>query len=91
MPVPFKSKAKAIALLSVALTACHRPTEVSGVYVNQDGTGTLFPCDDAKIAMIVQDTALVMRYRGIAKTNEPVFVRLRGVKGHEGSIPLLDS
>jgi len=32
-----------------------------------------------------------MRYRGIAKANEPVFVRLRGVKGHEGSIPLLDS
>ena len=73
-------------VLLLPLIACHRPTEVSGVYVNQDGTGTLFPCDDAKIAMIVKDSALVTRYRTIAQHSEPVFVRLRGVKGHEGSI-----
>jgi hypothetical protein len=62
------------------VVACHRPTEVRGVYVNGDSSGTLFPCDDPKIAISVQDSTL--RTAG----NTPVFVRLRGVKGHAGSI-----
>jgi len=73
-------------LLSAVFAACHRPTEVSGVYVNQDSMGTLFPCDNSKIAMIVKNSALAARYHITAPANEPVFVRLRGVKGHEGSI-----
>jgi len=68
-------------LLGCALfAACHRPTEVRGVYVNGDSSGTLFPCDDPKISITVQDSML--RTAG----NTPVFVRLRGVKGHAGSI-----
>jgi len=62
------------------VVACHRPTEVRGVYVNGDSSGTLFPCDDPKIAISVQDSTF--RTAG----NAPVFVRLRGVKGHAGSI-----
>ena len=79
-------RALAVVVCSTVLIACHRPTEVSGVYVNQDRTGTFFPCDDAKIAMIVQDSALATRYHTVAQSNEAVFVRMRGVKGHEGSI-----
>jgi hypothetical protein len=62
------------------LVACHRPTEVRGVYVNADSSGTLFPCDDPKISINVLDSTL----RRVG--NKPVFVRLRGVNGHSGSI-----
>ncbi len=57
----------------------HRPHRLSR-------SDTFFPCDDAKIAMIVQDSALATRYHTVAQSNEAVFVRMRGVKGHEGSI-----
>jgi hypothetical protein len=75
-----------ILLACVLLVACHRPTEVRGMYVNSDSSGTLFPCDDPKVAITVQDSALAMRYRASAVANKPVFVRLRGVHGHAGSI-----
>jgi hypothetical protein len=68
------------------LVACRRPTEVRGMYVNADSSGTFFPCDDPKISITVQDSALKVRYRTTAVANEPVFVRLRGVNGHSGSI-----
>ena len=68
------------------LVACHRPTEVRGMYVNGDSSGTLFPCDDPKISIMVQDSALATRYRTTGAANKPVFVRLRGVNGHSGSI-----
>jgi hypothetical protein len=67
-------------LACALLAACHRPTEVRGIYVNADTTGTLFPCDDPKVSIAVQDSTL----RAVG--NKPVFVRLRGVKGHAGSI-----
>lgn len=73
-------------VLSVVLVACHRPTEVRGLYINRDGSGTFFPCDDSKITVVVQDSALEARYRTTATANEPVFVRLRGIQGHAGSI-----
>lgn len=75
-----------VVLLSAALVACHRPTEVRGLYLAGAGSGWFFPCDDSKTVVVVQDTALVARYQHIATSNEPVFVRLRGIKGHEGSI-----
>ena len=62
------------------LVACHRPTEVHGLYINGDSSGTLFPCDDAKISIAVQDSTLRMA------GNKPVFVRLRGVNRRSGSI-----
>jgi hypothetical protein len=68
------------------LGACHRPTEVHGMYVSGDSAGTLFPCNEPKVAITVEDTALMGRYRATAVANKPVFVRLRGVNGHSGSI-----
>jgi hypothetical protein len=74
-------------MLLAALFACHPSTEVHGMYVNQGGSGYLFPCDDPKSAIVVQDSSLELRYHQTAMSpNQPVFVRLRGVKGHEGSI-----
>src|SRR5258706_385628 len=68
------------------LVACHRPAEVRGMYVAGDSAGTLFPCNDPKVAIQVQDSALTARYRTVAVANKPVFVRLRGVNGRSGSI-----
>jgi hypothetical protein len=65
--------------------ACHRPTEISGVYVSHDGSGSLFPCDDSRRVVAVRDAALADRYHSVATRNEPVFVRLFGIKGHAGS------
>ena len=69
-----------------ALRRLYRPTEVRGVYVNDDSSGTLFPCDDPKIAIAVPDSALTARYRTTTVANKPVFVRLRGIKRQSGSI-----
>ena len=50
------------------------------MYINGDSSGTLFPCDDPTVAITVVDSTL--RKTG----NKPLLVRLRGVKGHPGSI-----
>jgi hypothetical protein len=68
------------------LGACHRPTEVHGMYVSGDSAGTLFPCDEPKVAITVEDTALMTRFRATTVDHKPMFVRLRGVGGHAGSI-----
>ena|SRR5436189_561712 len=74
-------------LLCCALGACHRPTEVRGIYVSQDGAGTFFPCDDAKSAVIVPDTALAAKYQKVVSTpHEGLVVRLRGINARSGSI-----
>ena len=74
-------------LYCVLLGACHRPTEISGIYVNQDGSGTLFPCNDPKLAMLVPDTVLAARYQAVATApSQPVYVDLRGVDVRSGSI-----
>jgi hypothetical protein len=75
-----------LALLLILSSGCHRPTEVQGLYITLDGAGTFFPCDDPRIQMAVQDSALEARYHATNAEHTPVFVRLRGVKGHEGSI-----
>ncbi len=75
-----------VLIAGALLGACHRPTEVSGMYVNGDSSGTLFPCSDPKVAIQVQDSALAARYRTAAVANKQVFVRLRGVNGRSGSI-----
>ena len=70
-----------------ALAACHRFTDVAGLYVAQDRSGLFFACDDPKTVVVVPDTALATRYRAMtAGMNQPLYVQLRGVKGHEGSI-----
>ena len=74
-------------LLCSGVVACHRPTEVRGIYVSQDGAGTFFPCDDPKSAVIVPDSALVLRYeQTVNAPNEPVYVQLRGLNARSGSI-----
>jgi hypothetical protein len=73
-------------LVCAFLGACHRPTEVRGMYLSGDSSGTLFPCDDPKMAIAVTDSALTMRYRATAVADKPVFVRLRGVNRRSGSI-----
>ena len=72
-------------VLAAAVVACNRPTEIHGVYITQDGTGVLFPCDDSRRVVHVEDSTLALRYRSVAPSHEPVFVRLRGIKGHTGS------
>jgi hypothetical protein len=74
------------ALLLAVVGGCHRPREVSGIYVDQDSTGTLFPCSDTKITIVVKNVSLSAQYAAAAQPNQPMFVRLRGVEGHEGSI-----
>ncbi len=67
--------------------ACHRPTEVRGLYIEESGKGTLFPCDEPNTVVLVDDATLAAKYR-VAATEpyQPLYVHLRGVKGHAGSI-----
>lgn len=73
-----------VLLLGVLVAACHRESEVQGVYMAQGGSGVLFPCDEDKVR-VVRDSALQVRYNVETRGNEPVFVRLRGIKGRSGS------
>ena len=75
------------AIVAALLMACQRSSELHGVYVSVDASGTLFPCDSANVAFIVPDSGLALRYHGMAgATADPFFVRLRGVKRRSGSI-----
>ena len=74
-------------LLCTAIAACHRATEVRGIYVSQDGAGAFFPCDDPKTVVLVPDSALAARYQRTVNTpNEGVYVHLRGINHRSGSI-----
>src|SRR5258708_32881349 len=75
-----------VLLLSTALAACHQPTEIHGMYMTGVGQGWFFPCDDAKTIVVIPDSTLAARYQQTVTVHEPIFVRLRGVPGHEGSI-----
>ena len=75
------------AVFAVLLMGCQRSTELNGVYVSIDASGTLFPCDSANVALIVPDSALALRYHSMASVPaDPFFVRLRGIKRRSGSI-----
>jgi hypothetical protein len=75
------------AIVLVACAACHGSSDMAGVYVGMDRSGTFFPCDSANVALMVPDSALAARYQTlVASPGEPVFVRLRGVKRRSGSI-----
>ncbi len=76
----------AVVLVCLLFVACHRASEVRGMYVNDDSSGTLFPCGDPKVAIAVPESALTVRYRATVVANKPVFVRLRGIKRQSGSI-----
>src|SRR5438067_11094117 len=69
------------------LVACERPIDVRGLYVNDDGSGALVPCDQPKTLLTVTDSGLATRYRREAtRPSEPLFVHLRGVRADSGSI-----
>jgi hypothetical protein len=73
--------------LCLGLGACHRPTEVRGVYIAQDGAGTFFPCDEPNTALLVPDSGLAARYQAtVGSPAEGMYVRLRGIKTRSGSI-----
>jgi hypothetical protein len=74
-----------IVLFAAIVAACHRPTEIQGVYLSRDGSGVLFPCDDSRRVVDVPDSTLAIRYHAVTTANEPAFVRLHGIKGHAGS------
>ena len=71
---------RAFVLAATVLAACHRPTEIRGVYLSRDGSGVLFPCDDARRVVDVPDSGLAVRYHAITTGNDPAFVRLHGKK-----------
>ena len=71
--------------LAALVVGCGRSSEIRGIYVNQDGAGTLFPCDDARTKFSVQDSALEARYRSLTSGYQPIFVRLRATKSRSGS------
>jgi len=73
-------------VVCLALAACRSTTEVRGIYVNQDSSGTLFPCTDATAAVLVPDRALAMRYFATMSPSQAAYVELRGVKAKSGSI-----
>jgi hypothetical protein len=43
------------------MVACHRATEVRGIYVNQTGLGTFFLCDEPNTAVLVPDSGLAAK------------------------------
>jgi len=74
-------------LLCCGIAACHRPTEVRGVYVAQDGAGTFFPCDEPNTALLVPDSALAAQYQAaVSAPAQGMYVRLRGINTRSGSI-----
>jgi len=76
-----------LALSCVLLAACHRPSELQGIYVNQDGSGTVFPCNDSKHAVLVPDSTLAALYRTTVNApNQPAYADLRGISTRSGSI-----
>jgi len=73
-----------VLLLCALLAACHRESDVRGVYVAQDHSGALFLCDEGKLR-VVNDSALRARYELTVGGHVPAFVRLRGIRGRSGS------
>lgn len=68
------------------LLACGQPTELSGVYVSQNGEGTFFLCDSVNVTFRVMDSALAARQSSIVSSpSEPAYVRLSAVKRRGGS------
>lgn len=76
-----------LVLIAGLLLGCHPTTDVHGIYVGDHGEGVFFPCDDPTIIVRVPDSTLAATYRLLAgESHQPVYVQLRGVRGHAGSI-----
>lgn len=76
-----------LAVIAGLLAGCHPTIDVRGIYVGDDGEGTFFPCDDPTTIVRVPDSTLAGTYRQmVSQPHQPVYVHLRGVSGHAGSI-----
>jgi hypothetical protein len=75
-----------LTVLCLCIAACHRPTEVRGLYAYRNGLGAFFPCDDPNTMVYVPDTILAARYRAVVDANGIAYVRLRGINTRSGSI-----
>ena len=76
-----------LVVVASLLIGCHPTTDVRGIYVGADAEGTFFPCDDPTTIVRVPDTTLAATYRlMVSEPHQPVYVHLRGVSGHAGSI-----
>jgi hypothetical protein len=76
-----------VVVLVGLLIGCHPTTDVHGIYVGDGVEGTFFPCDDPTVIVRVPDSTLAGRYRLMAsESHEPVYVQLRGISGHAGSV-----
>jgi hypothetical protein len=74
-------------VLVATVVACHPSSELDGVYLSGNGSGTFFPCDSANVMFMVPDSGLVARAHAVATApGDLLFVRLRGVKRRSGSI-----
>ena len=74
-------------VLAATVVACHRSSELDGVYLSGNGSGTFFPCDSVNVAFMVPDSGLAAQsYAVAASPGDPLFVRLRGVKRRSRSI-----
>jgi hypothetical protein len=74
-------------VIASVCTACQRPVDVGGLYVNDHGPGNFLPCDRPKAIVLVNDSTLRARYHLTAtQPYQPVFVRLRGIPVDSGSI-----
>jgi hypothetical protein len=72
----------------VALSfGCHRPRDVRGLYLSQDGAGAFFPCEDSTTVLQVQDSTLSARYHAlVGGSTEPAWAHLRGIQRDSGSV-----
>lgn len=76
-----------LAVVATLLVGCHPTVDVQGIYVGGDAEGMFFPCDDPTTIVLVPDSALAAKYRQMAsQPRQPMYVALRGVRGHAGSI-----
>ena len=77
----------AAVVLVVTVVACHRSSELDGIYLTGNGPGTFLPCDSVNVMFMVPDSGLAAQTRAVAVSpGDLIFVRLRGVKRRSGSI-----
>ena len=53
-------------VLAATVVACHRSSELDGVYLSGNGSGTFFPCDSVNVAFMVPDSGLAAQSYAVA-------------------------
>lgn len=71
----------------MAAVACHRSSELDGIYLTGNGPSRFLPCDSVNVMFVVPDSGLAAQAGTVAVSpGDLLFVRLRGVKRRSGSI-----